>query len=105
MCVDLHSDFSGGWVADVEVDLCTEGGVESVLNNRSLHLLTATLDNAVWVSPWRVRGEKNEQSLKCIHVISTNVVMSLYIHMQHLHACMLITMHSSWPGQEHSCPA
>ena len=53
MChLHLHCDLSRSWVVDVEVDLCTEGGVEGALDDWGLCCLSATLDDTVRVSPW-----------------------------------------------------
>ena len=67
----LHRHFSGGRIADVEVDLCTKGGVEGVLDDWCLCLLSTTLYNTVWVGPWAARWKHNSDwSLKCSRPLS-----------------------------------
>ena len=80
--VSLHLDchFSGRWIADVEVDLCTEGGIEGVLDDRSHCLLSTTLHNTVWVSPWDNWKLKSLQKIRNIEPFawsqSTKILIS-----------------------------
>ena len=54
----LHCDLSTAWVADKELNRCTEVGIQSVLLDWSFRLTPTTLDNAVWISTCTQRGNE-----------------------------------------------